>query len=79
MMILFDEEKVPESTYLGYMRYAVRPYVPPPLKTKGRKDSMEETEKNPLEVDKILFIAFIAEVVNCSAQTDSRTRELKLL
>lgn len=29
--------------------------------TKGREDSVEETERNPLEVDKI---SFIAEVVN---------------
>lgn len=29
--------------------------------------------------DKVAFVAFIAEVVNCSAQTESRTERIKII
>lgn len=173
VMINFDEEKLPERIYLGFMSYVVRPYVPPPLRCykcqryghvaavcKGKqrcarcggeheygkfeqgvnpkccncggehsagyggcqarqqavkvqnvradkglsyaealkrveqetktKEKVElapqvrnkcqiEKEKNVLEVEKVSFIAFIAEVINCSAQTDSRTERIKII
>lgn len=34
---------------------------------------------NLLVVNKINFVAFIAEVINCSAQTDKRTEKLKII
>lgn len=32
VMIAFDEERLPEKIYIGYICYNVRPYVPPPLR-----------------------------------------------
>lgn len=40
---------------------------------------IEETEKDSLETDKVSFVAFIVEVVNCSAQTESRTERIKII
>lgn len=31
VMISFDENKLPDKVYVGYLCYAVRPYIPPPL------------------------------------------------
>lgn len=170
-MLLFDENKLPERVYLGYLSYMVRPYVPPPLRCykcqrfghvaavcrgkqrcarcggehdygkceqgvnpkccncggehsagyggcQARKKvlriqnvrvengstyaealkkveqeakeikkvaplemnkSIVETEKDPMGIDKMSFVAFIAEVVNCSAQTESRTERIKII
>lgn len=38
-----------------------------------------KTEKDPVEIDKVSFVAFIVEVVNCSAQTESRTERIKII
>lgn len=32
VLITFDEERLPEKIFIGYMCYDVRPYVPPPLR-----------------------------------------------
>lgn len=32
VMLQFDEEKMPERVYIGYVSYAVRAYVPPPIR-----------------------------------------------
>ncbi len=32
-----------------------------------------------MSVDKVWFVTFIAEVVNCSAQTESRTERIKII
>lgn len=173
MMIHFDEDKLTERVYLGYMSYMVRPYVPPPLKcfkcqrfghvavvcrgkqryarcggehdyskceqgvdpkccncggehsagyrgcqarqkvlkvqnvrvedgltyaealkkveqeTKTKEiekvepqrmnKGIEEAKNDSLEIDKVSFVAFIVEVVNCSAQTESRTERIKII
>jgi len=34
---------------------------------------------NILVINKINFVAFIAEVINCSTQTDKRTEKLKII
>lgn len=173
VMINFDENKMPEKVYLGCVRYAVRPYVPPPLRCykcqkfghvaavcRGKQKCARcggeheygkcgqgvnpkccncggdhsagyggcQVRKNAVKVqnvkmtegityaealkkvsqtpktnetrneeinskqqrkerrdekvvvdDKVAFVAFIAEVVNCSAQTESRTERIKII
>jgi hypothetical protein len=32
VMIHFDEEKLPERVYVGFLSYVVRPFIPPPLR-----------------------------------------------
>ncbi len=173
VVLNFDENKLPERVYLGFVSYAVRPYVPPPLRCykcqkfghvaavcRGkqrcarcggdheygkcgqgikpkccncggehsagyagclvRKNAVkvqnvrvaegisyaealkkvkqtpkvletrttepqqktklkEQSKENKVSVDKVSFVTFIAEVVNCSAQTESRTERIKII
>lgn len=45
-----------------------------------QKATMKEQNKdNEVCIDKVSFVTFIAEVVNCSAQTESRTERIKII
>lgn len=39
----------------------------------------EQSKESEVIVDKVSFVVFIAEVVNCSAQTESRTERIKII
>lgn len=38
-----------------------------------------QSKESEMIVNKVSFVAFIAEVVNCSAQTESRTERIKIV
>lgn len=38
-----------------------------------------ESKENEVSFDKVSFVTFIAEVVNCSPQTESRTERIKII
>lgn len=173
VMITFDENKLPDRVYVGYLSYYVRPYVPPPIRCfkcqkfghiaaacrgkqrcarcggeheygkcgqgikprccncggehsagyggcQVRKNAVQaqnirttegisyaealkkvkqtakevvakvaepqqkeidegQRKENEVFIDKVSFVTFIVEVVNCSAQTESRTERIKII
>lgn len=45
-----------------------------------RRDYDRPTATKPsIGVDSVVFVAFLAEVINCSAQTQSRTERIKII
>lgn len=48
------------------------------VKTQNQKNQCR-INKDSLVVDKIKFVTFVAEVINCSAQTTSRTERIKII
>lgn len=41
--------------------------------------SCSKVNENTMQVDKVSFIAFMAEVINCTAQTESRTEKIRII
>lgn len=45
----------------------------------SKQQRKEQRDEKVVVDDKVAFVAFIAEVVNCSAQTESRTERIKII
>lgn len=45
----------------------------------GTKQMGKDAKTTYIAVDKVKFVAFLAEIINCSAQTSSKTERIKII